>query len=433
MKKTRIYIIIMMLVITILLTGCSHKHNYQFLEVFEPTCTTQGYTIYECECKEFIKKDFTDPLGHIEVIDEGKEATCIQTGLTQGSHCERCGKVILKQELIPFTNHKLGNYVVDKEPTETQIGQISKHCEICGERFDIKHIEYEPSILTYSLNAEGTGYIITGFIEEEFNKTNFTIPETHHSMAVTEIGEKAFENCTVLKSVYIPNSIKVIGDGAFKGCTNLESVRFPKQLTILGNEIFMNCSSIVELKLTEFLQSIGTQTFANCTSLKKIIMPDTVSTIGEYAFINCINLESFDIPKSLTKISKGMFSGCINLCDIELIDSITNIEEDAFFNCKKINFTTFPKQLLTIGNSAFGNCTSIKVIILGENLESIGEYCFSGCTSLENLFIPKSVTFVGKTILLNSPAATIVCEAEAQPETWDENWNSTNNIVAWGG
>ncbi|MBR3953119.1 MAG: hypothetical protein IKJ82_05870 [Oscillospiraceae bacterium] len=37
-----------------------------------------------------------EPLGHKEVIDEGYPATCTEIGLTEGSHCEVCGTVLVE-------------------------------------------------------------------------------------------------------------------------------------------------------------------------------------------------------------------------------------------------------------------------------------------------------------------------------------------------
>ena len=42
---------------------------------------------------------------HTEVIDPAKEATCTETGLTEGKHCSVCGEVIMEQEVVPMVPH----------------------------------------------------------------------------------------------------------------------------------------------------------------------------------------------------------------------------------------------------------------------------------------------------------------------------------------
>lgn len=38
-------------------------------------------------------------------MDEGRDATCEEEGLTEGSHCEKCGKVLKEQEVTPALGH----------------------------------------------------------------------------------------------------------------------------------------------------------------------------------------------------------------------------------------------------------------------------------------------------------------------------------------
>lgn len=44
-------------------------------------------------------------LGHDEVTDEGYAANCSESGLTDGEHCNRCGKILVKQKKIPPVGH----------------------------------------------------------------------------------------------------------------------------------------------------------------------------------------------------------------------------------------------------------------------------------------------------------------------------------------
>ncbi|MCQ2198803.1 MAG: leucine-rich repeat domain-containing protein [Paludibacteraceae bacterium] len=54
---------------------------------------------------------------------------------------------------------------------------------------------------------------------------------------MTEIGEFAFNDCTSLKSVEIPSSVKSIGENAFNLCKSLKSARVPKGCEI-GKDAF---------------------------------------------------------------------------------------------------------------------------------------------------------------------------------------------------
>ncbi len=92
--------------------SASHEHDYTAV-VTAPTCTAKGYTTYTCStCGDTYQADYTSPLGHYLVTDAAIPATCIESGLTEGSHCTRSGcDYRVKQKEIPALGH---NYVDGK-------------------------------------------------------------------------------------------------------------------------------------------------------------------------------------------------------------------------------------------------------------------------------------------------------------------------------
>ena len=74
-----------------------HVHSYKET-VIEPTCEEEGYTLFKCDCSEEYRGKRTEALGHLIEIDAAVPKTCTTDGLTEGSHCKRCGKVLKEQE-----------------------------------------------------------------------------------------------------------------------------------------------------------------------------------------------------------------------------------------------------------------------------------------------------------------------------------------------
>ena len=52
------------------------------------------------------------------------------------------------------------------------------------------------------------------------------VPSEIDSLPVTEIADSAFGNCSTLKTVTLPESIKKVGGTAFSGCSSLTSLKF---------------------------------------------------------------------------------------------------------------------------------------------------------------------------------------------------------------
>lgn len=64
------------------------------------------------------------------------------------------------------------------------------------------------------------------------------------NVLVDQIGDGAFKDCTSLKSVYLPENIKVIGEEAFENCSSLETMLIDSKDTItIGKDAFEGLSS----------------------------------------------------------------------------------------------------------------------------------------------------------------------------------------------
>ena len=96
------------------------------------TCTTDGVKTYKCSGCSETKTEVISAKGHTEVVDAAKEATCTETGLTEGKHCSVCNEVLVAQEVVPAA-HKPGDEVKVEDPTCTEPGSRSYKCTVCGE------------------------------------------------------------------------------------------------------------------------------------------------------------------------------------------------------------------------------------------------------------------------------------------------------------
>ena len=220
---------------------------------------------------------------------------------------------------------------------------------------------------------------------------------------VTSIGSKAFNRCTSLASISLPQSLTSIGERAFGYCNSLTSISLPQGLTSIGIDAFYYCTSLTSIDLPQSLTSIGEWAFSNCKSLTSIDLPQGLTSIGIGAFYYCNSLTSIDLPQGLTSIEDNTFQFCTSLASISLPQGLTSIGSSAFSDCTSLASISLPQGVTSIENFTFSNCTSLASISLPQGVTSIGIGAFSNCTSLASISLPHSLTSIGEWAFENCP------------------------------
>ena len=218
---------------------------------------------------------------------------------------------------------------------------------------------------------------------------------------VTFIRNNAFEYCSNLTSITIPNSVTSIGELAFSHCNSLKNISIHNSVTSIEKNAFWGCSSLKSITIPDSVTSIERCAFAGCSSLKSITIPNSVTSIDSHAFWGCSSLTSITIPDSVTSIESWAFEGCSSLTSITIPNSVTSIGEGAFYDCSSLTSITIPNSVTSIRNCAFRGCSSLKSITIPDSVTSIERYAFSHCSSLTSITIPNSVTSIGESVFYN--------------------------------
>ena len=190
----------------------------------------------------------------------------------------------------------------------------------------------------------------------------------------TSIGDYAFEYCTGLTSVTIPDSVASIGWRAFIGCGSLESITIP----------FVGASK-EETVNEDFGYIFGGSVYIP-KSLKAVFITGGTS-IGSSAFYGCKGLTSITIPNSVTNIEENAFYGCAGLTSIAIPDGVTSMGSSAFYDCTGLTSVTIPDSVTNIGENAFSYCDSLMSVAIGNGVTSIGERTFLGCSHLTTIVV----------------------------------------------
>ncbi len=235
----------------------------------------------------------------------------------------------------------------------------------------------------YNIYANNkTAVVVSG---DSIYKGDINIPETiafrNNKLSVVGI-EEAFEDCSLLQSIILPNSLTSIGNNAFSGCSALTSIILPNKIASIGQNAFRDCSALKTVGMPDSLKSIGADAFNGCLSLHSIDLPQSMTVIGSNAFANCTALFSIEIPDGISEIEEGTFLNCVSLEKIILSHNIVDIHDKAFYNCSLLDEIEFPYNLQRIGKESFYKCSKIKEIVIPDCVNSIGENAFYKCNNI---------------------------------------------------
>ncbi len=298
------------------------------------------------------------------------------------TYAQRKGK-IKSEEIVGAYKRKFLN-----EEDKYTISENGKITSYKGENTQDNTEIIVPDTINGIIPTEIGSSVFSGFTYLE----KVTLPDT-----VTQIGEKAFKNCSNLEYV-TANNAETVGQYAFAGCNNLKefinnSLKTvdaqgfantntltyvnTEKITSLGSGAFLN--SGIQSFVTENILSFGSGAF-NGSSLRYVEIPN-VNAVLERGFYNCTNLETAIITNA-SYIRESAFYGCGALKEITA-DKATSVGDGAFKDCVKLATATFP-VLKYVGQESFYNCKRLKVFT-APGLNQIAQSAFENCISLENV------------------------------------------------
>lgn len=228
------------------------------------------------------------------------------------------------------------------------------------------------------------------------------LPETK------KIPDNLFLGCTSIIDVQIPETVTEIGQKAFKDASSVENVTFAvntetgrvKGVEKIGISAFDGCSSLRELVLPETVTELLQGAFANEGALVKADMSRAASLKKweKELFKGDTALAEVVLPTAggITAIPDGAFAGCTSLTgeNLKIPKNIVTITANAFkeSGLKKLYI---PNQVTTIGASAFEACKNLEDVHISNNISIISQSTFKNCEKLEKIEIPVKVEKIG--------------------------------------
>lgn len=286
-----------------------------------------------------------------------------------------------------------------------------------------EYVDADGNVYTYSLSSKNEVYINQVKLKNE--NTYLVIPAEIKGNPVVEIESKAFYECSGLKSVTLPDSIKKIGKYAFCRCENLESLNLPNSLEEIGSFAFAYCYKLTsDLYIPESVKLIDSYAFEEDIGITSLVFDEnskcriekdafTYTSIESItvpkgaecgpAFKLCLKLKTADIQakplvyetyyidgskKVVTKhMPAYMFDGCESLETVHLPE-FSELYAGMFDDCFSLKSVTFGGTLSpsVIPEKAFYNCKTLKKSNININFSSVTQVetdAFYGCENMD--------------------------------------------------
>lgn len=312
--------------------------------------------------------------------------------------------------------------------------------------------------IAYKKNDDGKSVRVTGCrIGGAITIPKSVMDDHGATFSVTRIGNMAFEGCTGLTSISIPNSVTEIGDMAFLNCVSLTSISMSNSVSKIGYSAFSGTPwynnqpdgmvyienvayrykgempSNTSVAIKKGVVSVSSGAFEGCRGLTSITIPNSVTTIGTIAFRGCAGLSSVIIPNSVTEIGRLAFYGCLGLTSVAVPSSVSKIGSDAFFGTPWYN--NQDDGVVYIGKVAYKykgempKNTSV-VIKIKDGIESVSPSAFEGCVGLTSVAISNTVTEIGYMAFDGCAALTSVTIGTSVTEIGDMAFRNCKSLIS---
>ncbi len=286
---------------------------------------------------------------------------------------------------------------------------------------------------------------------------------------VKSIGRDAFELCTDITEVVIPDSVSTIGQGAFYNCSGLTSLNISDGVTEIDSYAFYKCSGLTDVNIPESVKYIRKAAFGECSNLKSITINNPecyisgerstisnkrykdVGTDLDYYFYGTIygytdstaqkytankssyTFKALDEPEVTTTSSAIVTTTTTTTTTVVTTTDVTTSMPEITYTYRNLRFrtecvdgytgiigyVTQPEGILeipeTLGgypvkriqSDAFNGCDGITKVVIPDTMERIYAGAFANCSNLEEVEIGNAL-FITDDVFRNCTSLTSI-------------------------
>ena len=246
--------------------------------------------------------------------------------------------------------------------------------------------------------------VATEVLFESAFTDNIYIEEVILPDGLLEIGYFAFNSCSALGKIIIPDSVNVISSDALYGTAYYNNAdNWENGVLYCGNHFIRAKEEYSgNYSIRPGTKTIAPFAFSGCANLTGIEIPDGVVYIGLRAFFNCKSLKSVTVPGSVKIINDSAFKYCTELEAVTIGSGVESIEYHAFYDCTALKTVNFGNALKEIGYASFYGCKNLESIVIPDGVEAIDYFAFKNCTKLASITLPDSVEIIRSGVFENT-------------------------------
>lgn len=303
------------------------------------------------------------------------------------------------------------------------------------------------------VGADSTGDI--GYLGYIFGASDYAenkdfVPETLKEITVstvcTTIGAGAFNDCEMLESIDLPNTVVSIGENAFTNTPYFNEK--PEGLVYIGSVLYtykgelgdhtdivvapgtiaiaagaFDGMGITSVSIPESVVNIGLGAFGG-SQLTEITLPFVgesdgaaennhfgyifgAATADENGTYIPATLKTVNLYDGCTTIGTRAFYGCAGLEAVNVGAGVSSIAKDAFFECTTLSDITiaagnesYKNDSKLVYNAAGDDLVAVPMAVTGEitllNITEIGEGQFRNCAGITSVVLPQTLVTIGK-------------------------------------
>lgn len=287
---------------------------------------------------------------------------------------------------------------------------------------------YEETLGDYRfvVNSDNT-ITITKYLGSEFF---VEIPTEIAGKTVTAIGNTlegggAFEDCSTITNVAIPDGVTEIQNNAFSNCTHLVMVTVPASVTHLGDELFIGCPNIDSIYFEGDAPEVEGDVFGILPS--QITVYYYKSSVGWSSPWHMYPTEAYgdylyeiNSDGTITVTEYRGYGGDIEIPGTISGKKVTAIGESFLVREEHVSSVVIPAGVIKIQNNAFSNCPILRTVTVPVSTTLLGEYVFSYCPSLYAVYFEGDAPKADDSILKASPQA--IAYYHEGTAGWTDSW-----------